>query len=504
MSIKYDKILGVIRESDAGGTGASVITGTVNTYAELPAASSQTGRYWAVLTSTGFLWNRRRGLYRSNGTIWDRLSNNVFVARTDEASILDWNDNTKVIDFDASNITTSNTRTIIMSDNNAEIGLVQKVSSDVQLVTNGDNINLRNGGLKDTDVIVPISLGDSNNTNVDSDFNNSSLLGVINENKTTFEDTREPTGFIDITESTISWSDSTPDRTFTITPVGISFSFYQKSKKYTKTGAESIQLTDTLGMWVIYYDNGTLSSINQPTNSQLEDIYLNKILVSYVYWNSTTSLGKLFEERHGCTMDGNTHLYLHLSKNLAYANGLALNNFVISSGALDTHAQFSVDSGLVFDEDISITTPTVASTVGLEIWYKSGSDWTWTTNSGFSVLTTGTGRLAYNDSGSQTEISNLNFVLCHVFAWNSETNKIIAIQGQNQYGTVGNARDGADTEITSLDMEGLLSPEMRPIGTVIFQTANGYGNAVKGRVRDYDSPILYKDFRLVPSGKWFL
>lgn len=56
----------------------STIQGTVNTYADLPDATLNTGEYWGVLTSTGTAWlpgtiggtYRTQGIYYSNGTTW--------------------------------------------------------------------------------------------------------------------------------------------------------------------------------------------------------------------------------------------------------------------------------------------------------------------------------------------------------------------------------------------------------------------------------------------------
>jgi len=50
------------------------------------------------------------------------------------------------------------------------------------------------------------------------------------------EDTNEPTGFVDRTESVLSFNDSL--RKFTIAPVTTNFSFYIQGTKYIKTAAE--------------------------------------------------------------------------------------------------------------------------------------------------------------------------------------------------------------------------------------------------------------------------
>jgi hypothetical protein len=59
----------------------------VNTVADLPTTGVAVGDYYSVLTSTGFLWKDRKGLYRYNtDTTWTRLSNQTLT--------------TELIDFD--------------------------------------------------------------------------------------------------------------------------------------------------------------------------------------------------------------------------------------------------------------------------------------------------------------------------------------------------------------------------------------------------------------------
>jgi hypothetical protein len=99
-------------------------------------------------------------------------------------------------------------------------------------------------------------------------------------------------------------------------------------------------------------------------------------------------------------MDGITHFYLHYTRGLQYVSGLALGDFVIGDGSLDTHAQFSIGTGEIADEDIGLTTAPIASTTGLPILYKDGAsaEWRRTTQAGFAVKASGSGtnRLYYN------------------------------------------------------------------------------------------------------------
>ena len=305
-------------------------------------------------------------------------------------------------------------------------------------------------------------------------------------------DTKEPTGFENKTDSSLAWSDSGPDRTLTIDKTGDGWSFYAQGTKFTKTAAETIQIPNTEGLHFIYYDtSGVLQSTTIFTNAILTDY----AFVAAISWDAANSKGKIWEERHGMVMDGITHIYLHNTVGLAYKSGLALGDFLIGDGSLDTHAQFSSALGTVSDEDIDHSISAIGPTVGHELWYLDSADWRWETISGFSIKNLGAGRLAFNDSGSQTEAGNNNFVLCHIFATGLDDKKLISIQGQQEYQTINQAREGALNEISTLQLSGLPGLEMRYIAAVIFKTSNTYANTVKARIELTDDGENYVDFR---------
>ena len=88
MQIKFDKILGCLRELDEG-TGGGGTSGTVATYAELPLASGYTDKYYIVDSATGiWLVNRKEaGIYKSNGTAWNYIGTNVDMTSLSDGSI---------------------------------------------------------------------------------------------------------------------------------------------------------------------------------------------------------------------------------------------------------------------------------------------------------------------------------------------------------------------------------------------------------------------------------
>jgi len=314
----------------------------------------------------------------------------------------------------------------------------------------------------------------------------------------------EPTGFPNRTDSEIAFIDASA--MLTISPTGASFSIWQMGTEYTFTETQSVVISNNEGMHAVYFDEGILYDIVNPTGPQTADLITNKVLVSYLYWDvSTQSAIYVGEERHGVIMDGNTHSYLHFVNGLRYMNGLGLTDILADeSGDVNTHAQFGVSSGAARDEDIYYTISTIASTTGLPIYYRTGANgyWAKVTNAGYSVTKTGTGgedRLAYNQwtgaTWQLTEVTDNYHVLCHVFATTEKDLPMIAIVGRSQYNLLATARDGAETEIREIFAEDTLSPEIRPIATLIFQTKENYGNTMKARVVTTPDDDEYIDWR---------
>lgn len=311
------------------------------------------------------------------------------------------------------------------------------------------------------------------------------------------EVTKEPTGFPNTTDSTTSFNNGT--RQFTIQPVGASFDFYVKGKKFTKTTAQNVTISTAAGNHYIYFDStGTLSE----TTTLSSTLFSDNALVSIIYWNSDTNTRAYFaEERHGLVMDGATHTYLHTVFGARYLSGLALQGFSVDgTGNLAANAQFTSDSGTIRDEDLLIT---LAAQSQIAILYRQGQLWRKKTADAFPVIYSGTagytganGRLPYNQFTGGiwqlTEVANNKFVLVHFFGTNDKETPVIGIQGIAEYNDITSARNAANTEITSLS--GLPFAEFVAIGSVIFETADGYTNVPKARVRSINGGN-YVDFR---------
>jgi hypothetical protein len=311
-------------------------------------------------------------------------------------------------------------------------------------------------------------------------------------------ETKEPTGFFSRTTSTLSFDNGT--RNFSITPTGASFEFWVKGVKYTKTGAQTIQIPALSGNHFIYFDpTGALAT----TQAAGPELFIDNALISIIYWNTDTNTRTYFaEERHGMQMDGATHSYLHTVFGAQFISGLALQGFSVDgTGNVNSDAQFTSDSGTIRDEDIVIT---ISAQTQIPVLYRQGLLWRKKTADAYPVIYSGTagytgasGRLPYNQftggAWQLTEVPSLDFVLVHLFATNDIENPIVAIQGIASYPTTPAARLAASSEITSLS--GLPFAEFVALGSVIFQTSTGYANATKSRIRSTDTGGDYVDFR---------
>jgi hypothetical protein len=194
--------------------------------------------------------------------------------------------------------------------------------------------------------------------------------------------TGEPIGHEDKSSSSISFNSGT--RTFTISPVAANFVVWCKGVKYTYTSAQTVVIPDTTGLHFIYFNaSGVLST--QMSYFTWEE----HAPTAYVYWNSTTQQAVYFgDERHGITLDWQTHEYLHRTRGAAIASGFGASGYTTTgAGSTDADAQIDIGGGTFFDEDLQVdivsTNTPVAGTwqqdlsgpARIPVLYLSGSAW---------------------------------------------------------------------------------------------------------------------------------
>lgn len=305
--------------------------------------------------------------------------------------------------------------------------------------------------------------------------------------------TKEPTGFPNRTDSSISFNNST--RELTIAPTVVEFDVYQRGKPYRFDSAQSIAIPDVEGLHYVYFDGGVLQS----TQAFTIEIIKEFAFVATIQWDAANNLGILVgEERHGLTMDGETHSYLHQSLGTRYISGLSAGGFTTGgTGNSNTDAQLSISGGRVRDEDIAIDIVNAASpsapfeqilspTAKIPVFYRSGASGDWRKDtSTFYPVKQGTGLIKYNNpAGPWTtpDATSGNFVAMWVFATNSITEPVIAVLGQRQDATLSDAQ--ANNTYESLSFGTLPSLEMKVLYRLIFETKSTFTNAVGAALRE--------------------
>lgn len=318
-------------------------------------------------------------------------------------------------------------------------------------------------------------------TNAEVDNNFSSLNDAVTA-------AGEPMGHVNNADSALSFDAST--RTVTISPTGAAFVVWCKTAKYTFTTPQSVVIPDTTGLHYVYFNTvGVLS-----TRTTFFD-WPNDAPTAYVAWNAATQAAPFFaDERHGITLDWQTHEYLHRTRGAALANGFGISNYTITgSGSSDADAQFDLSGGTFFDEDLQVdvthsNSPTpntwqqdLAGPAQIPVLYRSGSGWVRDNPTNF-VLKAGTATPRYNtESGGVwglTDVPNNSYSSVWVLATNNLTYPVVAIMGQ--YAS-NNESEAESFDWGELNLDGFPSIEFRPLYKIVFQCSSSYGNTIKAR-----------------------
>jgi len=317
-----------------------------------------------------------------------------------------------------------------------------------------------------------------------SDYDSWGDLGVI---------TSIPTGIVNAsTTITVSYSTTAPH--FTITPVDSTFTYYLKGVRYvvsdplTYTFGAGGNPVLTEGTWYFYLDSTKTVHATKVTGPEItESLILSYALCGLGYWDSTDSVWMIRGwEGHGPGMGPVTHAYLHDTFGARWETGLALSDFTIAAAAPtgDANSQFSYTAGGIHDEDINFVIPASTAPASFPVWYREGTgNWRFQAASNLPVIYDGSTRLRYNSVAGgvwgQTTVGQGNYVLCHVFATTDSFYPVVCIQGQAEYTLTASAYAGAIEELKSLYLVGLPTPELVPIGTVMYQTNSTWVAATK-------------------------
>jgi len=312
---------------------------------------------------------------------------------------------------------------------------------------------------------------------------------------------KEPTGFLNNTDSEISFNDGT--LTFSIEPVGDSFSFWNRGKRFDRDSADTVAITDTEGTWFIYYNSSGVLTASQTIWDFETDVF-----VSVLYWDATNNKAIwMLDERHGVAMDWSTHQYLHRTRFTQIDDpyeDFPLGDYISQGdGSLDTHAQFSLGNGTIHDEDLAhaITnsaTPTnpfeqkLSTVAYIPLYYVSGaSDVRKISATAFPVSYDGVNPIDYNYFNTSTELFSLEnaadgeYLNMFYFATNNIDEPIVGILGRVASTNVASVLNEQATDV----LEQFPFQEYTLLYRIIYKTDSNYTNTPKAAL------YLFNDLR---------
>jgi hypothetical protein len=275
----------------------------------------------------------------------------------------------------------------------------------------------------------------------------------------------EPTGFPNRTDSELSFI----GRDFEISPVADEYTIWQQGKEYTITETKSFEVDDTSGYTYIYFDEGELFGVLNPSHAQLDFAMENYVLAGLLYWNSNTSIMLIgADERHGTNMDGATHHYLHDIEGSRYESGFTADFYELDT-ASDAALTFEVSNGEMYDEDINVdveddgigTAPykQILNTGDaiIPVLYRDDIDGSWVEQAASTLPYINNGdntnlNINFDDGDgtwSQVPLTNQRFMSYTLVVTNDSFNPVKMIQGQVSYLTANAAVEGAQSEIVS-------------------------------------------------------
>lgn len=318
--------------------------------------------------------------------------------------------------------------------------------------------------------------------------------------------TKEPTGFPTRNESVISFDNLT--RTFTLKPIDHCFNVWVSGNRWVLNRPYTTTIPDVSGLYYVYLDKaGNLVS------SKIQPNYDTAAMIAYVYWNSTFKTSMLIDERHGTVMDWSTHEYFHTTQGAVHGYGFDLVGYPTSStGNFDSDAQFSLNDGIFFDEDLKIAvshnaTPglnrfeqPLSVVAKLPMLYMDGNEWLIDSPSVFAIKS-GFRRPQYNyyNGASWNAVDVMGdgwFTTSWIVATGIPSNPVVAIMGQSAGPDVYYQED---LKFSSLIIPDLPVREFRPLYKIIWQVSNQYSNNIRARIASIADlrTIPHSDFNRV-------
>ena len=231
-------------------------------------------------------------------------------------------------------------------------------------------------------------------------------------------------GFVNRTDSTLAMNVAD----FEITPVG-SYDVWSNSKKFTKSGVESVAITDDQALTFVSFNS---SGVIQKSLTKF-DWTADAVPIASVYKDGSNYV--ITDERHGWRRNRDWHAWAHDTIGARYESG-----FTGTFG--DT--SLSVTQGLIHDEDIEFDS--LATKTDCQLWYRNVGLTAMRVELGVNVpykdtVGDGSGTLQYDNAGTLTNAPVNRYVNSWVYATNVPAYPIVVVVGQGEHVTLTGAQN---------------------------------------------------------------
>lgn len=288
--------------------------------------------------------------------------------------------------------------------------------------------------------------------------------------------TKDPTGFPNTTDSTLSYDEAT--QTITLAPTGDSFWYMRHGVKVLKGTNQTVAHTDATAVYWIYFDaNGVLTSTTSRPGFALP-------FVTIVYFNTTTQKGIHQEERH-TFMPHSTHERGHDITGTVHEDGLGLSGYTLDT-ASDAAVTFGWTSAEIHDEDLHTDIPADADPGQAAVFYRddAGGPWVWDTATDYTFKNTESGRMNYNSEAGgtygQTEVTDNYYVATWFMESSLVDHPTLVIQGQREDQKLVDAQN--NNVFTNMVLGDFVAEEFVVAYRLIWRTKSSFGGTRKAKL----------------------
>lgn len=324
----------------------------------------------------------------------------------------------------------------------------------------------------------------------DNDFKSENVQDGLEEIDFRRE-TKDPTGFLHMDTSEISFDNGT--LTFTITPVGSEFVYYIKGCRFTITAPKPVTITNTSGTWFFYLDD------NEALTASQTHIDFGGVVTpaGAIYWNATIQEAVwIGDVRTDLAMRWGAKQRAHEVDRVEVRDSDFIIHDIITDGdgSLDAHAQISMLDGHLYHADVSrIVVDAAVPSADWEqhllnisqipIYYKDGANLIYKkAANNFAFVEDAGNTIFYNEEVTPgnwqlTNANNNQFVAVYLFVTMDPNHPVVGFLGN-----ISASSPSKSLDPSLLIPTGEAFPSFGFLKALIFQTSTSFTNSVNARL----------------------